>query len=81
MNPAFLIVLSRVRVDSLPDGELHALSSPRRKQKPKTRRALHAEIGRRYVAAQQGVPAHGVFRAEALPEDVAAEQCSLGGNR
>ena len=47
--PAFLTVPCCIRVDSLSDRELHALSSPRRKQKAKTRRTLHAEMGRRYL--------------------------------
>ena len=48
-SPAFLTVPCRLRIDGLTDRELYALASPRRKQKAKTRRALHAEMGRRYL--------------------------------
>lgn len=64
-HPAFLTMPCRQRIDSLTDPDLYALSSPRRKQTAKTRRALHAEMGRRYcgmsaapeMAASFGHPA------------------------
>ena len=47
-HPSFLGVPFLIPVDSLSDHDLYALSSPRYRQKAKTRRALHVEMGRRY---------------------------------